>query len=237
VSKPKNFKQWIEFEDDNYLVINKPPNISTLSDRTGAVSVLELATNYFFGCQLCHRLDKETSGALLLSKHTDAYKHGNSQFADRSIEKIYHAVADGLHELKDLMIEKPLHISASGMVKVSKSGKPSATIATTLKKYKQHSLVECKPVTGRMHQIRVHMASIGAPLVGDETYGGQQLFLSSIKRGYRPKPEIEERPIMARVALHAYSLRFVGLDSETHHIECPYPKDYQTVLKQLGKNS
>jgi len=237
VSKSKNFKQWIVFENDDYLVINKPPYVSTLADRKGAVSVLELAKKYFSGCQVCHRLDKETSGALLLSKHSEAYKHANSQFADRTVEKAYHAVADGLHELKELVIDKSLHISASGKVKVSKNGKSSTTIVTTLQTYKKHSLVECKPVTGRMHQIRVHMASIDAALVADETYGGQQLFLSSIKRGYRPKPETAERPIMARVALHAYSLKFAGLDGEILKIECPYPKDFQTVLNQLEKNS
>lgn len=237
MSKSKDFKKWIVFENDDYLVINKPPYVSTLADRTGAVCVLELAKKHFSGCQVCHRLDKETSGALLLSKHSEAYKHANSQFADRTVEKAYHAVADGLHDLMELMIDKPLHTSASGMAKVSKSGKPSKTIVTTLKKYKKHSLVECKPVTGRMHQIRVHMASIDAPLVADETYGGQHLFLSSIKRGYRPKSEIEERPIMARVALHAYSLKFTGLDGEIQDIKCPYPKDFQTVLNQLEKNS
>lgn len=237
MSKSKDFKKWIVFENDDYLVINKPPYVSTLADRTGADCILELAKENFPGCQVCHRLDKETSGALLLSKHSEAYVHANSQFSDRTVEKAYHAVADGVHDLENLEIDKPLHISASGKVKVAKSGKPSVTIATTLKKFKKHSLVECKPVTGRMHQIRVHMASVDAPLVADEAYGGNQLFLSTIKSKYRPKQESEERPIMARVALHAYSLKFTGLDGKIQAIKCPYPKDFQTVLNQLEKNS
>ena len=237
MSKYKDIREWIVLENDDYLVINKPPYVSTLADRAGAASVLELAKEYFSGCQVCHRLDKETSGALLISKNSEAYKHANSQFAERTVEKTYHAVADGIHELKELKIDKPLHSSASGKVKVSNSGKPSATIVTTLKKYSRHSLVECKPVTGRMHQIRVHMSSIEAPLVADETYGGKQLLLSSIKKKYIPKNEIEERPLMARVALHAYSLKFTGLDGDILSIRCPYPKDFQTVLNQLEKNS
>ena len=88
-----------------------------------------------------------------------------------------------------------------------------------------------------MHQIRVHMASVSAPLVADEAYGGNQLYLSSIKSKYKPKQDSDERPIMARVALHAYSLKFTSLKGEIQEIKCPYPKDFQTVLGQLEKNS
>ena len=233
----KIFKDWIVFEDDDYLVINKPPYVSTLEDRTGAASILELATEYFSGCQVCHRLDKETSGALLLSKHSEAYKHANAQFADRTIEKTYHAVANGLHNLQNNEIDLPLHVAASGSVRVSRTGKPSTTFVTSLERFKYHTLVECKPVTGRMHQIRVHMAAIEAPLVADLAYGGTDLYLSSIKKKYKPKFEKEERPLLARVALHAFSLKYEDFNVNNQYIECPYPKDFQTVLTQLKKNS
>lgn len=233
----KIFKDWIVFEDDDYLVINKPPYVSTLEDRTGAASILELATEYFSGCQVCHRLDKETSGALLLSKHSEAYKHANAQFADRTIEKTYHAVANGLHNLQNNEIDLPLHVAASGSVRVSRTGKPSTTFVTSLERFKYHTLVECKPVTGRMHQIRVHMAAIEAPLVADLAYGGTDLYLSSIKKKYKPKFEKEERPLLARVALHAFSLKYEDFNGNNQYIECPYPKDFQTVLTQLKKNS
>lgn len=237
MNQNKNFKDWIVFEDDDYLVINKPPYVSTLEDRTGAASILQLATEYHVGCQVCHRLDKETSGALLLSKHAEAYKHANIQFADRTVEKTYHAVADGIHNLVDEKIDLALHVAASGSVRVSRTGKASTTIVTSLERFKYHTLVECKPVTGRMHQIRVHMAAIGAPLVADLAYGGTDLYLSSLKKKYKPKFDREERPLMARVALHAYSLRFVHFKGNTIQIECPYPKDFQTVLTQLKKNN
>ena len=236
MQRKNNIKEWIVFEDDDYLVINKPPYVSTLEDRTGADSVLQLAREYHQDCQVCHRLDKETSGALLLSKHSEAYKHANAQFADRTIEKTYHAVADGLHNLDNEEINLELHVAASGFVRVSRIGKYSVTFATSLARYKHHTLVECKPVTGRMHQIRVHMAAISAPLVADLTYGGKDLYLSSIKKKYKPKFEKEERPLMARVALHAFSLRFEDFKGNYQYIECPYPKDFQTVLTQLKKN-
>ena len=236
MQKKKDFKDWIVFEDDDYLVINKPAYVSTLEDRTGADSVLQLATGYFEGCQVCHRLDKETSGALLISKNSEAYKHANAQFADRTVGKTYHAVANGVHHLDAEKIDLPLHIGSSGTVRVSRSGKPSTTMATSLKRYKHHTLVECKPVTGRMHQIRVHMSAIEAPLVADLAYGGTDLYLSAIKKKYKPKFEKEERPLMARVGLHAYSLKFEDLKGKIQHIECPYPKDFQTVLNQLERN-
>jgi 23S rRNA pseudouridine955/2504/2580 synthase len=237
VLQNKNFTDWIVFEDDDYLVINKPPFVSTLEDRTGAASVLQLAIEYYNSCQVCHRLDKETSGALLISKHSEAYKHANMQFADRVVEKTYHAVADGMHNLVNEKIDLPLHVAASGSVRVSRTGKPSTTIVTNLERFKFHTLVECKPVTGRMHQIRVHMAAIGAPLVADLVYGGSDLYLSFIKKKYKPKFDKVERPIMARVALHAFSLKFEDFQGNTVLIECPYPKDFQTVLTQLKKNS
>ena len=234
----KDFRNWLVFEDDDYLVINKPPYVSTLADRTGAISVLDLANEYNKGCQVCHRLDKETSGALIIAKKPEAYKNANSQFADRAIEKTYHAVADDLHNFKNEEIDLPLYIGSSGMVRVNyNTGKPSTTVVTSIKQYKYHTLFECKPITGRMHQIRVHLAAIGAPLVADLVYGGKDLYLSHIKKKYKPKLEIEERPIMARVALHAYSILFKDLGGNEQHITCPYPKDFRTVITQLEKNS
>ena len=236
MQQKRNFKDWLVFEDDDYLVINKPPYVSTLEDRTGAASILQLANEYQYGCQVCHRLDKETSGALLIAKKPAAYKHANALFADRTVEKTYHAVAIGLHNLDNREIDLALHIAASGSVRVSRSGKPSTTFVTSLNRYKRHTLVECKPVTGRMHQIRVHMTAIGAPLVADLAYDGAELYLSSIKKNYKPKFEKEERPLMARVALHAFSLKFKDIKGDSQYIECPYPKDFQTVLRQLEKN-
>jgi len=234
----KDFSNWIVFEDDDYFVINKPPYISTLADRSGAISVLELAKEHLKDCQVCHRLDKETSGALVIAKKADAYKHANTQFAERTIEKIYHAVADDLHNFKNEEIDLPLHTGSSGMVRVNnKTGKPSITVVSSLKHFKYHTLFECRPVTGRTHQIRVHLAAIGAPLVADIVYGGKDLFLSQIKKKYRPKLEMEERPIMARVALHAYLIKFKDLKGNWHQVACPYPKDFRTVINQLEKNS
>lgn len=237
MKQARNFKDWIVFENDNYLVINKPPYVATLEDRSSPLSILKLAREYFAEVQVCHRLDKETSGVLLLAKSPEAYRHASKQFSDRQVNKIYHAVAHGIHDFDQVVIDLDLSISASGIVKVKKGAKPSRTIVTTVEKYRYHTLVECQPETGRMHQIRVHLSAVGAPLVADPTYGGDELLLSKIKKGYRPKTESSERPIMPRVALHARALEFKDINGEFLKVSGPYPKDFQTVLTQLRKFS
>lgn len=231
----KHFEDWIIFENENYLAINKPPYVATLEDRASPISVLKLGREYNTELRVCHRLDKETSGILLLAKSQEGYKNAALQFADRQVNKIYHAVANGIHEFNDKAIDLDLSVSASGVVRVKKGAKPSTTIVNTLEKYRRHSLIECKPVTGRTHQIRVHMAAVNAALVADAVYGGADLFLSSLKKNYVAKSETEERPLMPRVALHAFSLNFRDMTGEDTRIECPYPKDFRTVLTQLRK--
>jgi 23S rRNA pseudouridine955/2504/2580 synthase len=84
-----------------------------------------------------------------------------------------------------------------------------------------------------MHQIRIHLASIGAPITGDSLYGGKPFLVSSVKRNYRIKKDTEEQPLMQRMALHAFSLEFRGLDGFTILCESPYPRDMAALLKQL----
>src|SRR5690606_18109849 len=99
-----------------------------------------------------------------------------------------------------------------GVVKISRSGgKPAQTWFTALKSFRYHSLIECRPITGRMHQIRIHLAIRQASITGDETYGGKPFLLSQVKRGYKLKKGTEEEPFIKRMALHAFSLRFKDL--------------------------
>jgi 23S rRNA pseudouridine955/2504/2580 synthase len=97
-NKVQPFATMILFEDDDYIIINKPPFISSLEDRNDEINILLLAKKYHEDAQLCHRLDKETSGVLIISKNQDAYKFMNKQFEGRRIEKEYHAISDGLHD-------------------------------------------------------------------------------------------------------------------------------------------
>ena len=231
------FPDIILFENEDYILINKPPHLSTLDDRNDAVSVLSLARGYFPEVQVCHRLDKDTSGVLAIAKNPEAYRHLSLQFEDRKVGKLYHAVVNGIHDYKNMQVDKPIGSLARGGVTIDhRKGKESTTIFDTVKCYKMHSLIACQPKTGRTHQIRIHLASEGAPICGDERYGGNSLFLSEIKRRYNLKKFEEEQPLIKRFALHARELSFLGLDSKPIKAEAPYPKDFTVLLRQLELN-
>lgn len=231
------FEDSILFEDDHYVLVNKPPFVSTLEDRHDPVNILRLARQYTSDAQVCHRLDKDTSGVLAIAKDPEAYRHLSIQFEKRQVEKNYHAIVDGIHNFKNQLVDLPILKQDDGVVKISKrDGKPAQTYFTTLKSFKAHSLIECRPVTGRMHQIRIHLASAGASITGDDQYGGKPFLLSEIKRGFNLKKNSEEESFMKRMALHAYALTFQDLDGNTQKVEASYPKDFQALIRQLESN-
>jgi 23S rRNA pseudouridine955/2504/2580 synthase len=239
VKKTSKFKieDNILFEDNDYVLINKPPFVSTLEDRHEQINILALAKAYAGDAQVCHRLDKDTSGVLAIAKNPEAYRHMSMQFEHRDVEKIYHAVVDGIHGFQNVLVDLPILKSDDGVVKISKrEGKAAQTYFTSLRSYKAHTLVECRPVTGRMHQIRIHLATLKASITGDETYGGKPFLLSDIKRGFNLKKDTEEATFMKRMALHAFSLEFNDLAGTRQTIEAPYPKDVQALLRQLELN-
>lgn len=225
------------FEDENYFLVNKPPYISTLNDRVEMTNLLALAKEYSYDAQACHRLDKDTSGVLAFAKNPEAYRHLSMQFEHREVTKIYHAIVDGIHGFKDQLVDAPILKQDDGIVKLSRQGKEAQTYFTTLRSYRQHTLLECRPVTGRMHQIRIHLASLGASIAGDEQYGGKPVMLSQLKRRFNLKKFTEEQPLSKRMALHAFSLEFALLNGEKQCTEAPYPKDMQALLRQLDLNS
>lgn len=232
------FSDLILFENEDYVLINKPAFVSTLDDRHDDISIIAMARDYVAEAQVCHRLDKETSGVLLIAKNPEAYRSASIQFEHRKVKKIYHAVCDGIHDFEEVKIDLPIHVTGKGVVKISKrEGKEALTYANTLKAYRKHTLVECQPVTGRMHQIRVHLSAIGAPISGDEQYGGRPFLLSELKKNYNLKKDAEELPLIKRVALHAQAISFELLNKENVSVEASYPKDFAVVLKQLEKLS
>lgn len=235
--KKVDFEDLILFQNDDYIVINKPPYLSTLDDRHERQNILHLAKSHTPDAQVCHRLDKETSGCLVIAKNPDAYRNIAIQFEHRKVDKIYHAVVEGTHEYDQTLVDRNLIATNKGVAKISIKGKPATTYFTTLKTYGQHTLVECKPVTGRLHQIRVHLAYLDAPICGDQMYGGKPLYLSELKRKFNLKRGTEELPIMQRVSLHAYSIGFQGVDDQPITVTAPYPKDFAVLVKQLEKSS
>lgn len=238
MKSPKlKFEDLILFEDNDIVVVNKPPFLSTLEDRHEKQNLLALARGYTGDAQVAHRLDKDTSGVLAIAKNPEAYRHLSMQFEHRTVAKFYHAVADGIHNFDHLLVDIPILKQDDGVVKLSKrEGKPAQTYFTSVKPYKHHTLIECQPVTGRMHQIRVHLASLGASISGDDMYGGKPFFLSKIKRDFNLKKDTEEQPFMKRMALHAFQLHFKDLAGNDQKIEAPYPKDLYALIRQLDLN-
>ncbi len=235
--KAPEFASLILKEDANYILINKPPFLSTLEDRADPANVALLARQYESQAQVCHRLDKDTSGILAIARNPAAYRHLSMQLEGREVEKIYHAVVDGLHSFDNLLVDAPILKQNDGTVKISSQGKAAQTYFTSIASYRQHTLVQCRPVTGRMHQIRVHLLRLGAPITGDLLYGGKSFLLSSVKRGYKLEKDTEEQPLMRRMALHAFSLKFQNLDGKEIYTEAPYPRDLQALVRQLGRNT
>ena len=231
------FTEQIVFENDNYLAINKPAGVSSLHERLGlANSVIEQAKRYNEDLQLCHRLDKETSGVLLISKNAKAYSHAAVAFEKRKVSKVYHAVSDGVHSFVDLEVKAPLITTRSGRSAINaQKGKPSTTIFNTIENFDHFSLISCKPITGRQHQIRIHLASQNASIAADEIYGGKIPFLSRFKKNFSSNKNDEERPMIRRFALHAYSLELKGLEGNPIKIVADYPKDMAVFIKQLRK--
>ncbi|CAN5921503.1 RluA family pseudouridine synthase [soil metagenome] len=228
------FTDLILFENEDYIVINKPPFLATLEDRTpNKTNVLRIARQYHPDAQACHRLDKETSGALALAKNPEAYRHLSMQFEHREVKKVYHAVAWGVHHLKEELVDRSIQPGLKGSAKIAYRGKLAQTYFTTLETYREHTLLECRPLTGRMHQIRLHLAYLKAPIVGDVLYGGEHFYLSSIKRGFTVSKDTEEQPFIKRFALHSFVLGFHLPSGEPVDVTAPYPKDFQVLVKNL----
>lgn len=227
----------ILFENDDLLVVNKPPFVSTLDERGGGeVSMLRLIKKYNQEAMICHRLDKETSGCLIVAKNAGAYRAVAMQFERRTVKKVYHALVEGTHVFENLKVDLPILNLGNKNVSISRQeGKAAQTIFNSIEFFRHYTLVECQPVTGRMHQIRIHLATQKASIAGDEMYGGKPVFLSKIKRGYQLGKDQEELPLMKRFALHAKEVTF-QVDSETRAtVSAPYPKDFATLLKLLER--
>lgn len=231
------FSSLILFENDDFVVVNKPPFFSSLDDRNGdTVNMLKMARMEYEDIQIAHRLDKETSGALVFAKNPEAYRNISMQFEHRQVEKVYHAIVDGQHSFEQLEIDLPIAIGSKGVVRIDRAeGKRAETCFQTLELFRHYSLVECKPKTGRMHQIRIHLATQRASITGDALYGGKPLMLSKIKRGYKLSKDQEELPILKRFALHAKTIAFKLMNEEIVRVEAPYPKDFETGIKMLEK--
>ncbi len=232
----------IIFEDAAIVVVNKAPIVLTIPDRFAPEkpNLYHLLGERFGQIFVVHRLDKETSGILVFAKTEQAHKNLSEQFYERSVNKRYYALVEGLVHQQEGLIDKPIApdpVHPDRMI-VARRGKASVTRYKALEYFKNYSLLEADIETGRTHQIRVHFKSIGYPLAVDALYGRRDAFyLSQIKHGaYKLGKGQEERPLMQRSSLHAERLTFAHPGTgEQISFEVPLPKDFQAVLTQLRK--
>jgi len=156
------------YEDKKVLVLNKPSGL--LSMAKGEYSAEPTLEDYGL---LVHRLDRDTSGVVILAKDEETQKMLRKQFQDRKAHKTYYAVVEGCPKLDEAMIDLPIarNVKHPTTFIVDANGKPSQTYYKVIKKGEKNSLVELRPTTGRTHQLRVHMSYLGTPILGDRVYG------------------------------------------------------------------
>lgn len=228
-------------EDAALLVFDKPSGLLVAPDRWDKTRPnLMAAVHAARGLETnnVHRLDADTSGVLLCAKTAEALRSLTAQFEAHTVEKRYLALVAGHPAAERFTIDQPLgdNPRKAGRMRVDLAhGKPAVTEVTVLERFRGHALVECRPQTGRTHQLRVHLASVGYPIVADPFYGGAAaIFLSAFKPGYRHKRDEPERPLLGRLALHAFSLAFDHpLSGARTVVEAPQPKEFSVALKYL----
>ncbi len=232
----------IIFENDSFIAINKPAGLLSIPDREQTqISLKDILLEKYGSIFTVHRLDKETSGIILFAKTEAAHKYFSRLFEERKIEKFYQGLVHGIPTTKKGTIDAPIaeHGVQKGLMVVHRRGKTSITDYEVIEEHKSFSLVQFQLHTGRTHQIRVHCKNIGHPLACDELYGdGKPVLLSAIKKKYKmSKHDEEERPMLNRLALHSYRLKFTDADGKIIDLEAGLPKDIRALLQQLKKNN
>ncbi|MEM1141724.1 MAG: RluA family pseudouridine synthase [Pseudomonadota bacterium] len=217
----------ILYEDDDLLVINKPPGLAVHGGSGLSFGLIETMRELRPNCrvlELAHRLDRETSGVLVLAKRVNALRQLHELFRNRSeVSKTYLALVHGHWPRAVSSMTAPLQRverkSGERIVVVNRAGKPSQTSFTAKKRYAASTLIEAKPVTGRTHQIRVHAAFAGHPLLGDDKYGNDDSNALTI--------QLE----LKRLFLHAAKLSFT-LHERVMEFEAPLDCELQRVLSK-----
>ena len=227
------------FLDDQLIVVDKPPQLAaqgTASNVTGGLDAAVQALlrgrgekNLFVG--LVHRLDLETSGVTVFGRTPQAVTSLTAQFRERRVEKVYRALVAGSPNSEVFEIDQPLaaDVNRPGIQRISPQGRPAKTTFTVLRRLDGQgisaALLEARPHTGRTHQIRVHAAHAGLPLLGDRRYGGP----SFVTAGTGARAE------SPRVALHALSLDFTHPNGRAMTLSAAWPEDLALLETSLGR--
>lgn len=209
----------ILYEDENFLAADKPEGIASISENDVSIQTIHsiLEKKYSTKIFIIHRIDKEVSGIILFARNPEAHKYLNDLFARRSIKKNYTALVHGRINEDRGRIDKPIREFGSGRMGVDeKKGKRSITDFKVIQRFDEFTLLDVSIITGRRHQIRVHLYSIGHPVVGDLRYG-----------------EIKIQKQFPRLMLHASRIEFPLPDKSSKIIESPIPEIISSFISKL----
>lgn len=241
----------IVYEDDHILALNKPKGIIVHPSHATQTGTLANGLAYYanslshgedpFRPGIVHRLDKNTTGIMLVAKHDEAHWRLSLQFERRTVQKTYLAVVEGSPELDSDIVDAPLgahptlhdrYIVPQAHPKLlSRLAKPAVTEYKVAERFRGYTLVHLHPKTGRTHQLRVHMSFIGHPMVGDTFYGGHPVSeLSLTGQG-------SEMPVTSQQALHAFRIQFTHPIWETvMELEAPPPPELASLIRLLREH-
>ncbi len=243
---PENIPLEVLYEDEHLAVVNKPPGMVVHPARGHWSGTLASALQFRFGTTLSatgganrpgivHRLDRDTSGAILVARNDRTHTALSRQFADRQIEKEYFALVSGRPPRDRDLIDFPIGFHPRVREKMAirrddSASRPAQTFYEVLERFDGFASVKALPKTGRTHQIRVHLNHIGLPVLCDRQYGGRR----RITRGEIRREPADELVLLERQALHARRLRFTHpATGQVMEIEAPLPSDVVAVLEEL----
>jgi len=252
------------YNDHDVLVVNKPAGVSVTKDRSGAAELADilagqLGSQISSGLRLVHRLDKDTSGVMILARNKEAQSLFCSLFEKKLVKKTYLALVTGVISTQKGTISAALARSRKNpalMCIAARKGKEAVTDWELLADFGVADLLGVSPLTSRTHQIRVHLPSVGLALAIDPLYGSSRpLFLSDFKTNYRLAKGRTEKPLIDRLTLHAYQLELPPLchseakpknlnresratsDESRNCFVAPLDKKFAATIKMLTKHN
>jgi RluA family pseudouridine synthase len=208
------------FENDDVLVVSKPPGLASISERDRSRDSLHhlLESTTRTKLFVVHRIDKDASGVIVFAKNPAAHKSLNEQFSHREVDKRYLALVHGILGASPGRIDAAIRAFGSGRMGIDeRGGKPSSTSYEVVRTFERYTLIRVRTASGRRHQIRVHLYSLGHAIVGDRTYGDR-----------------DTQARYPRLMLHAQSVSFRLPSGETTTVECPIAESFSSVLSALA---
>jgi RluA family pseudouridine synthase len=228
--------------DEDLLVIDKPAGMLALPDGydPSLPHVKSVLLPRYGQLWIVHRLDRDTSGLMVLARNAASHKDLNTQFQERTVKKIYKALVIGNPEWEQKRLDKPLKLNVGRRHRTRidlENGKHSATMITVRERFEDYCLVDAVPETGRRHQIRVHLAGEGYPIACDSLYGDQKALLRSEISSQSQADSASSDVLLTRIALHSSS---INLDHPGNRQRCEFesklPSDLELTLEILRDN-